>query len=71
MPSGYGSYSYVIVVGENGDAKTTHTYADTRPIRKGEVLNIPFFGEVKITEIVEESGVGRAGRAHAERIQRR
>jgi hypothetical protein len=67
----YGEYSYAITVRRpDGSAEATQTHTDQRAIRKGDVLDIPLFGEIKITEVVEEAGVGRAGRAYAERVSR-
>jgi hypothetical protein len=69
---GYGDYQYAITVRRSdGETEATQTHTDTRPITVGQVLNIPLFGEIKITEIGQEAGVGRAGRAEAVRVERR
>jgi hypothetical protein len=67
----YGDYSYSITVFKSdGSEEATQIYTDERPLAKGDVVHIELFGEIKITEIIEEAGVGRAGKAYAERVTR-
>lgn len=67
MSSSDGHYEYVIKVRDGSGA--THIYSHPRPLGVEQLIGLPYFGEVKVTEIAEEAE-GRAGIVFAERVER-
>jgi hypothetical protein len=64
----YGDYGYAIRVLRPDRTTEAMTHIGARPITDDQVLAIPLFGDIKITNIFKETAVGRAGEADAVRV---